>query len=63
MEKYDFDKIINRRGTNALKVDALQERYGNSELLPLWVADMDFETPSFIAPKAATFTFWLYGRT
>ena len=48
MEKYDFDKIINRRGTNALKVDALQERYGNSELLPLWVADMDFETPSFI---------------
>ena len=48
MKKYDFDKIINRRGTNALKVDALQERYGNSELLPLWVADMDFETPSFI---------------
>lgn len=36
MEKYDFDKIINRRRTNALKVDALQERYGNSELLPLW---------------------------
>lgn len=48
MERYDFDKIVDRRGTGALKVDALQERYGNSELLPLWVADMDFETPSFI---------------
>ena len=48
MERYDFDKIVDRRGTGALKVDVLQERYGNSELLPLWVADMDFETPSFI---------------
>ena len=42
MERYDFDKIVDRRGTGALKIDALQERYGNAELLPLWVADMDF---------------------
>lgn len=45
---YDFDKVINRFGTGALKTDALQERYGRPDLLPLWVADMDFETPSFI---------------
>ena len=45
---YDFDKIIDRRGTGALKLDVLGERYGNPDLLPLWVADMDFETPSFI---------------
>ena len=45
---YDFDKIIDRRGTGALKTDALLERYGDDDLLPLWVADMDFETPSFI---------------
>lgn len=45
---YDFDKIIDRRDTGALKVDVLGERYGRSDLLPLWVADMDFETPSFI---------------
>lgn len=45
---YDFDKIIDRRGTGALKTDALQERYGSADLLPLWVADMDFETPPFI---------------
>ena len=48
MEKYDFDKIIARAGTGALKFDALEERYGNADLLPLWVADMDFETPPFI---------------
>lgn len=48
METYDFDKIIDRRGTGALKTDVLEERYGNADLLPLWVADMDFETPQFI---------------
>ncbi|MGM9800630.1 MAG: MalY/PatB family protein [Muribaculaceae bacterium] len=40
--KYDFDEEIDRRGTGALKYDALAERYGNTELFPLWVADMDF---------------------
>lgn len=45
---YDFDRVIDRRGTGALKVDALKERYGEAGLLPLWVADMDFETPPFI---------------
>lgn len=48
MEKYDFDKVVDRHGTGALKLDVLQERYGRSDLLPLWVADMDFETPHFI---------------
>ena len=46
--EYNFDKVIDRRGTGALKTDALEERYGNADLLPLWVADMDFETPPFI---------------
>lgn len=46
--KYNFDEIIDRRGTGALKWDALQERYGDPNLLPLWVADMDFATPPFI---------------
>ncbi|MCH5214517.1 MAG: PatB family C-S lyase [Muribaculaceae bacterium] len=48
MSIYDFDKVVERRGSGALKYDALQERYGNSDLLPYWVADMDFETPPFI---------------
>lgn len=40
---YDFDKITDRHGTDALKTDVLEERYGRADLLPLWVADMDFE--------------------
>ena len=45
---YDFDKIIDRSGSGDLKHEVLKERYGRSDLLPLWVADMDFETPLFI---------------
>jgi cystathionine beta-lyase len=45
---YSFDKIIDRRGSGDLKHGVLQERYGRDDLLPLWVADMDFETPPFI---------------
>jgi len=45
---YDFDKIIDRTGSGDLKHSVLQQRYGRADLLPLWVADMDFETPSFI---------------
>jgi len=45
---YDFDKIIDRTGSGDLKHGVLLKRYGRSDLLPLWVADMDFETPPFI---------------
>ena len=46
--KYDFDKIIDRHGTGALAVDVLNELYGRADLTPMWVADMNFETPEFI---------------
>ena len=46
--QYDFDKLIDRRGTDALKTDAVQGIWGRNDLLPLWVADMDFATPPFI---------------
>ena len=46
--KYNFDQIIDRRGSGAIKCDGLEQWYGNSELLPMWVADMDFATPGFI---------------
>ena len=48
MERYDFDQVIERRGSGALKSDALTEFYGREDLLPMWVADMDFKTPDFI---------------
>ncbi len=37
---YDFDELINRRGTNSLKWDSAAD----PDVLPLWVADMDFRT-------------------
>lgn len=46
--QYDFDEIIDRRGTGALKYEALLPRWGRDDLIPLWVADMDFKTPPFI---------------
>ena len=42
MMKYDFDQIINRRGTSCLKYDFAVERGKREDVLPLWVADMDF---------------------
>lgn len=48
MKRHDFDKIVDRRGTGAIKTDVLKERYGRDDLIPLWVADMEFETPDFI---------------
>lgn len=39
---YDFDKVIDRRGTGAMKYDALEELFGSKDLLPLWIADMEF---------------------
>jgi cystathionine beta-lyase len=48
MGKYNFDKVVERRGTGAIKYDALKDTYGDADLLPMWIADMDFETPPFI---------------
>lgn len=48
MKIYDFNKPIDRRGTHCVKVEALENYFGRKDLLPLWVADMDFETPDFI---------------
>ena len=44
MTKYDFETIIDRRGTGCLKWDAWSRRGHAADDLPLWVADMDFKT-------------------
>ncbi len=41
---YDFDALHDRRGTNALKYDARKAVFGRDDVIPLWVADMDFQT-------------------
>jgi len=42
---FHFDEIIDRQNTNSLKYDFASERGMPEDLLPLWVADMDFRTP------------------
>ena len=46
--EYNFDEEINRKNTNCAKYDGLKKYFGYEDLNPLWVADMDFKTPSFI---------------
>ncbi|MDR2474622.1 MAG: PatB family C-S lyase [Bacteroidales bacterium] len=48
MYNYNFNEIIDRTGSNCLKKDKLHERFGRSDIIPMWVADMDFKTPDFI---------------
>lgn len=49
--KYDFDKIIDRTGTNCLKYDFAKERGKPEGILPFWVADMDFQTAPGITKR------------
>lgn len=42
---YDFDTVIERRGTNSVKFDFAVENGYDADILPLWVADMDFQAP------------------
>ncbi len=49
MERYlDFDTIINRKDTLSLKYDFAERRGYPADVLPLWVADMDFKTSSYV---------------
>ena len=48
MKQYDFDRYIERRGTDCVKYDLNGLIFGKEDLLPMWVADMDFEVPDFI---------------
>lgn len=45
---YNFDEIINRKNTHSVKWDGLATYFGSDDLLPMWVADMDFRTPPFV---------------
>lgn len=46
--KYNFDEIIDRTGTDSVKWDAVETRWGRNDLIPMWVADMDFRTAPFV---------------
>lgn len=44
-DNFDFDQIISREGTDSLKYEMRQSLFGRADVLPMWVADMDFATP------------------
>jgi cystathionine beta-lyase len=43
--RYDFDEVIDRKNTNSAKWDLVKELYEDKDVLPMWVADMDFKSP------------------
>jgi len=45
--KYDFDKVIDRKGTLSLKLERCNALFGTTDISPLWVADMDFACADF----------------
>ncbi|NMB14689.1 MAG: pyridoxal phosphate-dependent aminotransferase [Gallicola sp.] len=49
--KYNFDEIIDRKGTNCLKYDFASERGKPEGVLPLWIADMDFKAPDIVLER------------
>ena len=61
---YDFDKVIDRHGTNCLKFDFAKERGKNGDELSLWVADMDFQVAKPITDALqAQVNHGIYGYT
>ncbi len=48
---YNFDKAVERRNTNSVKYDFAIERGMPKDILPLWIADMDFTVPNEIIEK------------
>ena len=57
--KYNFDKVINRKNTDCYKWDTTKD-----EVIPMLVADMDFEVAKpivdSIIKKSKASSFWLY---
>lgn len=47
-ESYNFDELINRANTDCVKLEKMKELFGRDDLIPLWVADMDFKSPPAI---------------
>lgn len=59
---YDFNQIIDRKNTNSLKYDFTKERNRPEDILPLWVADMDFQTaPEIINDLQKCVAHGIYG--
>lgn len=45
---WNFDETTEREGTNCIKYDRREEVFGRKDIIPMWVADMDFKSPDFV---------------
>lgn len=52
--KYNFDEVIDRRNSDCVKWDTLEDSYGVSDILPMWIADMDFKSADEIIEALKT---------
>jgi cystathionine beta-lyase len=51
---FDFDRPLDRSGSSSLKFDARQAYFGTADVLPMWVADMDFAAPEAVTEALVT---------
>ncbi|MEN6618207.1 MAG: PatB family C-S lyase [Rikenellaceae bacterium] len=49
---YNFNKVIERAGTSCVKYDSRKDVFATEDLLPMWVADMDFQSPPAVIEAA-----------
>lgn len=52
---FNFDTIIDRRDTDCVKYDGLSAEFGCEDILPMWVADMDFQSPAVVRAAASKY--------
>ncbi|WP_027624121.1 PatB family C-S lyase [Clostridium lundense] len=48
MMEYDFDKVEDRHNTNSVKWDFNKSKFGEENIIPMWIADMDFKVPEIV---------------
>ena len=64
MKRYNFDELINRDNTYSAKIDELELKFGRKDLIPMWIADMDFKTaPELIEAMKARAEEGIWGYT
>lgn len=63
-ERYNFDEVFDRKGTDCEKYDHLKPHFGREDILPMWVADMDFQAaPEIIEAAQACCRKGIFGYT
>ena len=49
---YQFDAVVDRSGNHSAKYDERKKKFGTEDVIPLWIADMDFKTAQPIIQRS-----------